>query len=147
MKPSEFMSEYLPFAKQNEADTGVPALVTLAQAALESGWGKHAPGNNFFGIKAGKSWKGETQELMTTEVYGDKVVKLKQVFRKYATPAECFKDHGEFLKKRFPKAFLHTDPGDFIYSVQNEHGYKYATDPDYLRKMNGLFNILKQLTY
>lgn len=142
MKPNEFVKTYLPFAEQNEVTTEVPAMVTLAQAALESGWGVHAPGNNFFGIKAGKSWTGETQELMTTEVEGGKVIRLKQKFRKYASPADCFKDHAAFLKKRFPKAFNYKDPFRFINAIQNEHPYKYATDPDYLRKMSVLIYTL-----
>lgn len=142
MKPNEFLKYYLPYAVQNEKDTNVPAMVTLAQAALESGWGAHAPGNNFFGIKAGKSWKGETQNKMTWEVEKGVRVNKIQKFRKYATPAECFKDHADVLKKRFPLAFNYSDPIHFINAVQNEHSYKYATDPDYLRKMSTLIYML-----
>lgn len=138
MKPNHFIEKYLPYAKKNEADTGVPALVTLSQAALESGWGSHAPGNNFFGIKAGKSWTGEVQNLMTTEFEGDKEISIPQKFRKYESPLDSFRDHAVLLKKRFPNAFKYTDPVQFINAVQNEHEYKYATDPDYLRKMSTL---------
>lgn len=67
LKPTEFFLKYYPFAKESEAATGVPALVTLVQAGVESGWGKHAPGNNFFGIKAGSHWTGKTQKLKTWE--------------------------------------------------------------------------------
>lgn len=142
MKPNEFLKYYLPYAEENEKETAVPAMVTLAQAALESGWGQHAPGNNFFGIKAGKSWQGKTQILVTHEIEGDKTITIKQTFRKYATPAESFKDHAELLKKRFAKAFIYTDPVQFINSVQNDYDYKYATDPDYLRKMSMLIYML-----
>lgn len=142
MKPDKFIAKYLPYAKQNEADTGVPALVTLAQAALESGWGQHAPGNNFFGIKAGKSWTGEVQTLMTTEVEGGREINIAQKFRKYASPLDSFRDHAQLLKKRFPNAFKYTDPIQFINAVQNEHEYKYATDPDYLRKMSSLIYLI-----
>ncbi|HAV56605.1 MAG TPA: peptidoglycan hydrolase [Acinetobacter junii] len=142
MKPNEFIKYYLPYAEENEKETGVPALATLAQAALESGWGQHAPGNNFFGIKAGKSWKGEIQVLTTHEFEGDKTITIKQTFRKYASPLDSFKDHAALLKKRWPKAFTYTDPVQFINAVQNEHPYKYATDPDYLRKMSQLIYLL-----
>lgn len=67
LKPTEFALQYFSFAKASQDRTGVPALVTLAQAGIESGWGKHAPGFNFFGIKPGKSWKGQTQKLKTWE--------------------------------------------------------------------------------
>lgn len=67
LTPREFVRAYYGAAKSSEVATGVPALVTLAQGALESGWGKHAPGYNFFGIKPGKSWKGAIQYLKTWE--------------------------------------------------------------------------------
>jgi flagellum-specific peptidoglycan hydrolase FlgJ len=63
-----FLNKYSQFAKEAEKITGVPALVTLAQAALESGWGKSAPKNNFFGHKAQSTWKGERQLLTTSEI-------------------------------------------------------------------------------
>jgi flagellum-specific peptidoglycan hydrolase FlgJ len=62
-----FFLKYYPYAQQSEAQTNVPALVTLAQAATESGYGKYAFGNNFFGIKAGSAWTGATQKLKTWE--------------------------------------------------------------------------------
>ena len=49
-----FKEKYLPYAMESERKTGLSAIFILAQAALETGWGKHAPGNMFFGIKATK---------------------------------------------------------------------------------------------
>lgn len=65
--PTEFIIKYYKDAKLSEYQTGVPFLVTLAQAGLESNWGNNAPGFNFFGIKAGSSWIGEIQKLKTWE--------------------------------------------------------------------------------
>ncbi len=62
-----FFMKYYPMAVQSEQTTNVPALVTLAQAAVESGYGKYAPGFNFFGIKNSSSWHGQTQKLKTWE--------------------------------------------------------------------------------
>lgn len=62
-----FFMKYYPMAVQSEQTTNVPALVTLAQAAVESGYGKFAPGFNFFGIKNSSSWAGQTQKLKTWE--------------------------------------------------------------------------------
>lgn len=132
MAPNEFVKKYLFDAVQSHVATGVPFMVTLAQAALESSWGEKAPGNNFFGVKAGLSWKGETQLLWTKEFQNGKWEKVQASFRKYLTPAQSFADHGLLLKKRWPKAFLFADPIGFIRSVQNDHEYKYATDPNYV---------------
>lgn len=144
MKPKEFIEKYLDAAKQSETETGTPYLLTLAQAALESGWGEHAPGNNFFGIKAGRLWKGKTQVLKTREVINGKKIFINDIFRAYDTPEECFKDHGVFLKTRFPKAFSFPDPVAFIFSVQNDHEYKYATDPKYVELIAAMIKTLER---
>ena len=52
MTAKEFIQTYKPFAMESERKTGISHLFILAQAALESGWGKRAPGYNFFGVKA-----------------------------------------------------------------------------------------------
>ena len=143
MTVKEFTNKYKPFAVENEQETGVPYLVTLAQAALESGWGKHAPSYNFFGIKAGKSWKGKVQLLNTKEFINGKWIIIKDKFRAYDTPLDSFRDHAELLKKRWDKAFRHKDPIEFIYSVQNEHKYKYATDPEYVDKIRKIVNMIR----
>lgn len=67
LSPQDFTHAYYPFAISSEISTGVPAIVTIAQAALESGWGEHAPSFNFFGIKPGRSWTGAIQKLRTWE--------------------------------------------------------------------------------
>ena len=61
-------------AQAASAASGVPAPLILAQAALESGWGKReiraddgTQSFNLFGIKADKGWKGATVETTTTE--------------------------------------------------------------------------------
>ena len=52
LSPYVFKKQYLPYALESERLTGISALFSLAQAALETGWGAHTPGNMFFGIKA-----------------------------------------------------------------------------------------------
>ena len=55
MSPKDFILKYRPFALTTQEKTGISHLFILAQAALETGWGTHAPGNMFFGIKAPKN--------------------------------------------------------------------------------------------
>jgi len=145
MTPDKFFDEYYPFAKQNEIETGVPALVTLAQAALESSWGKSALGNNFFGIKDSASYDYGVQELNTHEYQNGRMQKVKAKFEVYPSPLESFKHHADLLRRRFPKAFKYSiDPIGFITSVQNDHGYKYATDPEYVSKITSIVLTLKK---
>lgn len=142
MTPKEFVEAYLFDAVKNQVETGVPLLVTLSQAALESGWGKYAKGNNFFGIKA-FGWSGETVDSRTVEFIEDKPVSITAKFRKYNSPAESFKDHAELLLRKYRKAFEFSDPVRFVRSMQNDHGYKYATDPNYAEKIGKLVERIK----
>lgn len=145
MTPKEFVETYLFDAVKSQVITGVPLLVTLSQAALESGWGKHANGFNFFGIKAGKSWKGETQLLWTREYENKKWIKVQAEFRKYPYPSQSFADHGILIKKRWPKAFSYSDPVGFIRSIQFDHDKPYATDPNYVESIQKIVKMISNI--
>ena len=67
MTPKEFNKAYLDDALECEKTTGINHIATLTQAALESGWGKYAPGNMFFGIKDTDGINGNEQLITTTE--------------------------------------------------------------------------------
>ena len=74
MRVSDFVAWIYPKAKEmNEID---PLFVT-AQAALESGWGKSAIGNNLFGITKGTTWAGPVQLVETTEYFSTPNVSFK----------------------------------------------------------------------
>ena len=72
MKIDDFVKWIYPHAKKTDIN---PIFVT-AQAALESGWGKSAIGNNIFGITKG-SWKGAVQLVTTREYFTNPNVKFK----------------------------------------------------------------------
>lgn len=116
----------------------VQARLMASQAAQESGYGVHAPGNNFFGIKAGKSWKGDVQRLRTTEYNAaGQPFKTYAKFRKYATPEEGMQDRVNFMNSRFAKAQnAPTFEGAVKGLGQGKYG-AYATDPNY-------FNAIRQ---
>ncbi|MBS1505227.1 MAG: glucosaminidase domain-containing protein [Bacteroidetes bacterium] len=133
MTPNDFVKKYLPFAKQTETKSGISAVAILAQAALESGWGEHAPGNMFFGVKDFDGLNGNEQLLTTfeyskrsdltpqqiglvtiakvepTTIKGVKFFKYTgtSYFRKYNTPEESFTDHTNvFFKTKLPDGSL-----------------------------------------
>lgn len=157
MTPKEFLIKYYAFAKT--LNTTVPYLLILAQAALESGWGKSVKGNNFFGIKAGKFWAGEKQLLITREVHnnpnvkypmiisieplnnGKYMYKVKDWFRIYLTPAESFLDHSNLLLANW-KDCITSDPIETITKIQSSKR-KYATDPDYVSKITKIVERIK----
>ena len=120
MTPQTFVDKFWPAAQQCEKDTGVPALITMAQAALESGWGNTVSGNAFFGIKADADWKAAGGAVVlqpTTEClpngkrihYDPRQHPEICSFRAYATPEEAFRDHAAFLHRnpRYAPCFAH----------------------------------------
>lgn len=163
MTPKEFTIKFYPVALQSQAKTGVPALVVLAQAALESAWGTAAPGNMFFGKKDSDGINGNEQLLITTEYLdnpdkkfpavlsvvqvGKKLWKyrVKDWFRKYATAEESFTDHAKLISTapRYREAMRHTnDPYLFAAEI---HKAGYATDPDYTGKLHKLMAMFTKL--
>ena len=157
MTPKEFIKQYKPFALETERKTGISHLFTLAQAALESGWGERTFGNMLFGIKARPETPADKKQLLrTTEVLSSanavfpKIFSIKKRadgkytysvldwFRKYDTPEECFTDHAQFFfkNKRYAKALeVKADPYKFAEEVAKA-GYATATNyADSLKKL------------
>jgi len=96
-KQTDFIEKYGDSVKRAVAGTKLFASVKMAQMIIESGYGKSAnatKGNNFFGIKKGVNWNGETIFLNTPK---DKI-KISE-FRKYKNAEESIKDHSNFLIK------------------------------------------------
>ncbi len=165
MTPKEFVKAFLPDAKKVEEITGINADFILAQAALESGWGKFAPGNMFFGVKDSDGINGNEQLITTTEYSsrsdlkfpvilkiepciraGRKMFKytVKDYFRKFDTPAECFLHHANFFlkNKRYNKALtVGKDPNAFAVEVAKAG---YATAPDYAPLLQSVIKTIQK---
>jgi flagellar protein FlgJ len=134
MTPQEFLDQILPAARACQRTSGIPVSFTLAQAALESSWGKRAPGFNLFGIKADKSWTGPTVTFATHENEGGKSVALADRFRAYPGWTECLADRAQFFLRnpRYAKCFAEKTGEGWARTVA---AAGYATDPDYANKL------------
>jgi len=144
MTPQEFFKKYAPYAINTQIKYGVPASITLAQAALESAWGASTLtvyANNFFGIKdvPNDEWHAENYVAYTKEWNGSAYYSLPQPFRKYNTPEGSFNDHASFLiaNRRYKNLFT-LPVTDFIKWAQGLQAYGYATDPTYSSKLINL---------
>lgn len=118
----------------------VPASVSLAQWALESGWGAHSPGNNPYGMKPRKGLKDPQQELMTTEVLFGKKVRKLQPFRLFGSISEAIDAHAELLATApvYAEAMAELPNVDKFVSEMSHH---YATDPLYYGKVMSVINV------
>lgn len=134
------ISDAIAAAKESEARSGIPALITFAQWAQESGWGKKMSGkNNPFGIKARKGEAGT--DVVTHEVINGKRVKMVQRFADYESMADAFSAHAQLLAngKPYAKARTHLDdPFAFADALTGV----YATDQKY---GSNLKKIMKQM--
>ena len=138
MTPADFFAAIGPQASDAQRRTGIPASVTLAQAALESNWGKSklaTEGRNLFGIKAGKAWRGAVVLMPTREYLGGAWHTVTAQWRKYPNWQASIEDHARFLLEnpRYVPALRLLDyPRNFAVALQT---CGYATDPAYALKL------------
>lgn len=131
-----FLDAIRPHAEAAAARLGVAPELVAAHAALESGWGRHAPGNNYFGVKAGQQWQGAVQALATVEVEEGQAVPRTAAFRGYADAAGAFHDYaGLLLNNARYRGALNTG-GDAHAFAQALAAAGYATDPAYADKLS-----------
>jgi flagellar rod assembly protein/muramidase FlgJ len=137
MPPSAFLGMLAQAAQDCQRKTGIPASFTLAQAALESGWGARAIGNNLFGIKADKAWTGPTCSFVTHEHMDGKDVQISDKFRAYPTWLDSMVDHAQFLLRnpRYAACFKETTGAGWAHAVQ---AAGYATNPGYADTLIGI---------
>ena len=130
MTPAEFIDQMLPGARACQRTAGIPASFTIAQAALETGWGSRVRGNNLFGIKADRSWKGPTVDVPTHEVVNGKSIAIVAKFRAYPSWAACIEDRARFFLSmpRYARCFAEHTGAGWARAVA---AAGYATDPNY----------------
>jgi flagellar protein FlgJ len=143
---AQFIAASVAPAQQSYREYKVPPSVTIAQAILESGWGRSglaANDRNYFGIKCFNGRYG-------TLANGCHVYKTNECskagtcfvttasFRTYGSMANSFRDHGSFLRvnSRYKPAFAYPrNANKFIWNVWKAG---YATDPKYYTKITGI---------
>ena len=135
----EFLAAMTPVAKEVAANLGVSHKIILAQAALESGWGKHQRSNNLMGIKSHGEAGGV--DVVTHEVLNGRKVKITDSFRQYDTPEDSIRGYGAFLKansryRHFLRAGAENE--DAQLSALQTSGY--ATDPRYAVKLRNIMD-------
>ena len=140
--PEEFVATMMPMAEQAAKTLGVDPRYLVAQAALETGWGKSiirggegGSSHNLFGIKA-HGWGGASTKVTTSEFVQGVKVKEKADFRSYDSFEQSFNDYVSFLQSngRYSQALQSTaNPERFVGELQRAG---YATDPNYAKKIS-----------
>lgn len=162
LTPAKFVQKYARSAYLIEVYTNLPMVVTLAQAALESGWGKKAPKFNFFGYTCNTSYP-KKQLIQTTEYHSTKTVtyprvlsikwdstkgaykySVKRWFRAYDSAESSFYDYASLIRDntRYNTAWMYIDnPKQFVSEIAKAG---YATDPSYITLVHSIIDTLNK---
>ena len=143
--PDEFIRDLWPQAQGAAAELGVAPEVLVAQAALETGWGRSvsrgadgASSHNLFNIKADHRWDGDHVTISTLEYRDGVAVRERADFRAYDSFEESFRDYVDFLRAnpRYGDVLANAnDPQAYIQGLQDAG---YATDPSYAKKIGSI---------
>lgn len=149
----DFVKMMWPHAQRAGESLGVDPSALVAQAALETGWGKAVPTHgsgsssfNLFGIKAGSSWDGATANVPTLEFEDGVAVRKVERFRAYSSPADSFNDYARLIgnNPRYENARGAGGDVTTFASALQEGGY--ATDPNYAQKIVAVADEVRALT-
>ena len=142
---ADFVREVWPLAVRAGKQLGVDPRAIVAQAALETGWGRRlirddagVSGNNLFGIKADRAWSGERVTVTTLEYEGGLPKPQRAQFRAYPDLATGFQDYVDFMRgnPRYSEA-LRTGGSAHEYAARLQSA-GYATDPRYAEKIRSI---------
>jgi flagellar protein FlgJ len=143
----EFIDQVLPTIRVAARAAGLNPLGMLAQAALETGWGKRmartadgAPSLNLFGIKADDSWGGARAVANTIEFSGGVATQRHAAFRAYGSIEDSVNDFVNLLKNSPRYRETAAAGADAQAYVKGIGQAGYATDPDYTNKLNEILN-------
>jgi flagellar protein FlgJ len=150
---TNFVQDLWPQAEQAGQLLGVDPRNLIAQAALETNWGRSMPqdstgrsSNNLFGIKSSADWSGATVTSGTQEFKGGVATGTTAQFKAYASAAQSFQDYVSLLRTN-PRysAALNTGSDVQAFASGLQRG-GYATDPDYASKIAAVANTVADKT-
>lgn len=144
MTADTFIKRFMSLAFLIEKESGIFAEAVLAQSALETGWGTHVKGNNYFGIKGKRQLVRTTEELNHPNAHFPEIISItpfekngstwykydvRTWFDSYDNPIDSFRAYATFIKSnpRYAKALEQTTPEDYLTEVAAA-GYGTGTD-------------------
>lgn len=121
----------------------------IAQAILESGWGKSklaADYHNYFGMKCGTKWTGPSVNMTTQEEYtAGTLTTIKDNFRVYDNMEDGVKGYFEFIQlSRYENLKGIVNPQKYIETIKNDG---YATSSTYVDSLMQIIKIYNLTSY
>lgn len=143
--PESFVKSLFPAVKRFASQVGLDPAMMVAQAALETGWGKHIVGgvtagsNNLFNIKADSRWLGQKVNTQTLEYKNGIAVQEHAQFRKYSSIEDSIQDFIQFVQDQPRYQSAWQQKGDGLSFIRQLHEAGYATDPQYTEKVQAVY--------
>lgn len=143
MTNQEFIKQIAGYVQKYAPQYGIKCCsAIIAQAILESGWGKSklaAQYHNYFGLKCGTKWTGPSVNMTTQEEYQTgTLTTIKDNFRVYGSIEEGVKGYFEFIQlDRYKNLKGITDPETYLQTIKNDG---YATSSAYVKNNMALVN-------
>lgn len=143
----DFVKSIWPQAKQAASILGLDPKILMAQAALETGWGKFvakdadgSSSNNLFNIKSTGNHPFESVQVKTKEYIADTAINTTASFRKYPTVEQSFNDYVSLIKgnERYQNAVASAGNPELYVNELRKAGY--ATDPKYGSKILAIYH-------
>jgi flagellar protein FlgJ len=133
-----FTQKLMPLLQQAGQQLGVSPKILLAQAAIETGWGRSVVGNNLFGIKAGPSWNGQKIDTSTHEYQNGELVSITDAFRAYPSAEASVQDFVSLVTNN-PRYRAALGKGeDVVAYAQGLLAGGWATDINYVQKLQSV---------
>ncbi|PCF94023.1 flagellar assembly peptidoglycan hydrolase FlgJ [Vreelandella nigrificans] len=147
-----FMAKLAEPAQAASRASGVPAELILAQAALETGWGRHeiathqgGNSHNLFGIKAGSRWQGKTTDIVTHEYINGRRTQVVDTFRVYDSFEHAFTDYANLIGNN-PRYAGVVQAANAEQAARELQRGGYATDPLYADKLVAVMQTMGPLS-
>jgi peptidoglycan hydrolase FlgJ len=133
-----FSQKLMPLLQQAGQQLGVSPKILLAQAAIETGWGRSVVGNNLFGIKAGSSWTGQKVDAATHEYQDGELVGITDSFRAYPSAEASVQDFASLVASN-PRYRAALGAGENVVAyAQGLLAGGWATDINYVHKLQAV---------
>ncbi len=141
---SKFIDDMMPVSLEEAFHSNIKPLITITQAAHESGWGASEltkQANNLFGF-TGESWEVAGRpiiKLPTKEFVKGGWVTMLRPFRAYASWNESVRDWSNLMRfPRYKLALIAATKGDIKEFAKQIAAGGYATDPNYAHALIGV---------
>lgn len=133
-----YMAELIPAAKAEGERLGVDPRIIVAQSIQETGWGRKAPENAYFGIKS-HGYKGKNVDFGTHEYENGQKVNMRDSFRGYDSLSDSVRGYGDFISSnpRY-KPYMEAEGLDAQLNALGKSGY--ATDPNYAKNLRNIIS-------